>query len=469
MVFLYNIKFRNYAALFDNLYYAQQFPRVYLCIVKFLSEIFNYNYFAIRILPFLFQVINIFLVYFLISKIVFPKNKLKALLFVLLFLSFHTTLFYFSQLKHYTMDIFFTLISTWYFYELSSYYERITTKSLVYISMLLCIFIGPFFSYTFPIVIAPLMIGFFITFLLEYNNKIFSIKALLPIILFIISLCLNYYTDLQFVLHDKGQYHNFDMFVMNYSSVGLIWKGLLNIIWLFTSIFFFDKYYSPSFLYLLYIIKILVLIFSLLGFVMIFYNEIVKIKKPGFFGSLSLKKTPGIQIYFLLLFFITMFLYLVRMLPMGTHRINYFCFIYISYFFITGVFATIKKFNRAKYVLLPVIIFAAAFPAIESNICELKNTNLNFDQKIYSNVGHAINIAQFYSLPIMVSYNEFYPASIMEGQENLMIKAHHEYKPEYSVPVFVVKNGELNNLVDSLHLKNYLFLTKYNYQIFPKK
>ena len=144
---LYNIKFRNYPDLFGNLYYAQQFPRIYLCIVKFISELFNYNYFAIRVLPFSIQVINIFLIYFFIGNILFPKCKIKAFLFILFFLSFHTTLFYFSQLKAYTMDIFFAFMSIWYFNYLSGNYRTIKIKSLGYTGMLFFIFSGSFFSY----------------------------------------------------------------------------------------------------------------------------------------------------------------------------------------------------------------------------------------------------------------------------------------------------------------------------------
>ena len=468
---LYNIKFRNYSGLFDNLYYIQQFPRVYLSLLKLLIEIFNYNYFAIRVIPFSIQVINIGLVYFLISKIVFPGNKVKALLIVLFFLSFHTTLFYFSQLKQYTMDIFFALMSAWYFYYLSQYYQKISARSFGYIAMLFFIFIGSFFSYTFPIVITPVMLGLFITSLRELYNKKLTIKPVLPVVIFIFSLVLNYYTDLQFVLSDKGQYHNFDIFIMNYNGIYLIIKSFFNIAWLFTSIFFFDKYYNSYFLYLLYFIKVVVLIFSLLGFIIILYKEVIKLKteRPWFFQSLSFTKAPGMQVYFLLLFFLTLFLYLLRLLPVGTFRLNYFCCIYISYFLITGIFYIIKRFNNLKYVLLPVVIFAAAFPALASDICELKNTNLNFDQKVYDNVGKAIKTAKINTSPIFVSYNEFYPMSIMQGQENLIIKSHHAYKPKDSIPVFVFKKGELNNLLDSLHPGEYILLTKYNYQTLCNK
>jgi hypothetical protein len=335
--------------------------------------------------------------------------------------------------------------------------------------MLVCIFIGPFFSYTFPIVVAPIMLLLFITFLFEGSNRNLSLKPMLPLIVFALALTINYFTDLQFVLSDKGQYHNFDTFVMNYKSIGLMGKGLLNIAWLFTSIFFFDKSYSFSFLCLLYFIKILVLIFSLLGLYHVIENQVKKIKRENgtFLKSLSFSGKPGIQFFFLLLFMATIFLYLIKMLPLGTHRINYFCVIYITYFVITGFSYTMKKLPKLKYLLLPAIVFAASFPAMASDINELKNTNLDFDQKIYDNVGKAINTAKADSLPIVVAFNEFYPKSLVKGTEGLMIKSHHAYKPKDSIQVYVCKNGELDSLLRCHHLSNFVLVKKYSYKIFP--
>ena len=152
------------------------------------------------------------------------------------------------------------------------------------------------------------------------------------------------------------------------------------------------------------------------------------------------------------------------MLPVGTHRINYFCLVFIIYFLITGLSVFIGKNNKLKYFLLPLIFFAAAFPAIRSDAREIKNLNLDFDQKIYVNVGNAIEASKVDKLPIVVAYNEFYPATIMKGQENLMIKAHHEYKPKDSIPVFVIKNGELPGTLRD-NFGSYILLKKYSYQI----
>lgn len=468
---LYNIKFRSYSALFGNLYYMQQFPRIYLCIVKFISEIFNYNYFAIRVLPCSIQILNILLIYFIIGNILFPKSKIKEFLFILFFLSFHTTIFYFSQLKAYTMDIFFTFMSIWYFYYLSRNYKTIKIKSLAYIGMLFFIFLGSFFSYTFPIVVTPIIFIFFITFFSESFKGKLSLKPIMPIAIFVLALVLNYFTDLKFVLTNKGQYQNFDMYVMQYQSLGSIIKSLFNIVWIFTSMFFFDKAYNTYFLGLLYFVKIIILISVLLGFLLVFYRNFIKLKiqKIKYFNTFSFLNVPGIEIYLLSLFFATLILYFLKMLPVGTHRINYFCFTFSTYFLITGIFFIISKFNRIKYFLLPIILFASIFPAIQMNINEIKGSNMDFDQKIYENVGKAVDVAQANHLPIVVFYNEFYPASIMEGQESLMIKAHHDYKPKDSIPVIVLKNESFHGNEKKIDYMRYVFLSKYNYRIVDSK
>jgi hypothetical protein len=467
---LYNIKFHTYSGLFNNLYYSQQFPRVYLSTVKFIAEIFNYNYFAIRVLPFSFQIVNIFLIYFLISKVVFPSDKFKALLFVLFFLSFHTTFFYFSQLKAYTADIFFTLMSVWYFYFLSKNYKSLSISSIRYLGMLFFIFSGIFLSYTFPIVFAPILIFLFLTFLSEIREHKISLKSILPMAVFIVALVLSYFTDLRFVLSDKGQYQNFSTYVMNYGNIRLFIKSLWNIAWLFTSMFFFDKAYNSYFLILLYFIKIIILIGGVTGLILVLYKYSKKTvsEKWNYIKTINFINPINIDIYLLVLFFVTIALYFLRMLPLGTHRINYFCFVFVTYFLITGVSFLLKRFKQSKYFLLPLIIFAAFFPAVQGNINELKNTNLDFDQKIYNNVGKALNAAHHYSLPVVVPYNEFYPSSIMEGQESLMIKSHHLYKPKDSIPVFVIKNNDLGNIAKGIKSDKYILINKYTYQVVNK-
>ncbi len=81
---------------------------------------------------------------------------------------------------------------------------------------------------------------------------------------------------------------------------------------------------------------------------------------------------------------------------------------------------------------------------------------------------NAIEASNENKLPIVVAYNEFYPATIMKGQENLMIKAHHKYKPKDSIPVFVYRNGKLPDILKTTPSKKYIFLTKYTYQVIQR-
>ncbi|RYE36951.1 MAG: hypothetical protein EOP48_29210, partial [Sphingobacteriales bacterium] len=46
-----SLKFKSYAQIFGELFHIQQFPRTYLVIIKWLAEITNYNYYALRFFP----------------------------------------------------------------------------------------------------------------------------------------------------------------------------------------------------------------------------------------------------------------------------------------------------------------------------------------------------------------------------------------------------------------------------------
>jgi hypothetical protein len=337
--------------------------------------------------------------------------------------------------------------------------------------MLFYIFSGVFVSYTFPIVFAPILIFLFFTAVSEIKNHQFSLKSILPIIIFIVALVISYFTDLRFVLSDKGQYQNFSVYVMNYRSISLFIKSFRNIVWLFTAMFFFDKAYNSYFLILLYFIKIIILICGSTGFMVVLYKYSKKIarEKLNYIKSINFINPVKIDLYLLLLFFVTIALYFLRMLPLGTPRINYFCFIFSTCFVISGVFFIGTRIKYAKYALVPLVSFGALFPAIQGNINELKNTNIDFDQKIYNNVGNVLRLAKDEDLPIIVRYNEFFPASIMEGQEDLMIKAHHLYKPKDSIPVFMIKENGLGNVVKQLKSNRYILINKYSYQIIKKR
>jgi len=167
---LSNLKFKSYTDLFGNLDYIQQFPRVYLTLINFFAEVSNYNYFVLRFFPFAFQVSNIILIYFVVRNLVFTKRSVNSLIFVFLFLAYNTTGAYFSQIKHYTAEIFFSLIAIWQYTYINS--DQIKIWSIKHILFLLALFTGMFFSYSYPIVVSPILIILTIKLFEQYKNKI---------------------------------------------------------------------------------------------------------------------------------------------------------------------------------------------------------------------------------------------------------------------------------------------------------
>lgn len=465
---LYNLKYKSYTELFDNLFYIQQFPRLYLVIIKFIAEITNYNYFALRFMPTIMQLINIMFVTFVIRKIIFKKNNFQSFIFLLFFLSFQVTIIYFTQLKQYTMEMFFSLLSVYFYFYLSKKYEEIKIMSPSYLLILVGIFLGSFFSYTFPITITPLLFILFITTIYNFKNKKIYLKTIFPILVFLIALTINYFTDLQFVLNSDAQYGNFNEYLMNYNNLKSIIYGFYNIIRLFAYNFTYSpQNYDIAFVIFLHTTKVLIILLTTIGLFKILFEQLDKIKlhKEKYLKSLSIYKKPDISIYFLGLFIITIILYLAQKLPLGQARINYFAFLFTTYFMITGLFFLIKKVKYIKYILVPIVLFATIFQISRNYYREFENKNLIFDQKIYKNVGSAIINAQNTDLPIIVNNNEFYPASIMQDQENLIIKAHHLFKPNNPIKFYIIKSSNIKKLQDSLHFKSYIKLNKYNFEI----
>lgn len=459
---LYNLKFRTFSESFGPLFYIQQFPRTYLVFLKLITKYFNYDYFAIRFIPTFIQLLNLALIYFVVSKNIYSRIRIKRYIFFLLFLSYHSTLFYFTQIKQYSMEIFFVILCFVCFDYLITKLartERVRWKNAFVFVVFLT---GPLMSYSFPIVAAPAL--FLVTLKTLTSSDKLKLKktGILVGISFFIGLTLSWFTDLRFVLSDKQQYGNFSSNVFDYSSANSLWEGVKNIVWLPSSIFFFNKNYPLYIVSIFYVFKIIVLLVVLLG---VFLN--IKNLYPIWKFSVIHKKSKltnlqWLESYLFLILCATLFLYILKLLPLGVHRLNYFCVLPLSYFLIKGTFAIVDRRGYQYKLMLWVTIFVASFPAVRSSLNELANDNLNFSQEIYNNVGNAIEVAEELNLPITVIENEFFPHSIMSKSEILMIKSHHLYKPGKSPEVFILKQFNRAG-------KPSLLVKKESFAILPKE
>jgi hypothetical protein len=117
---IYNLKFKTPAQLWGALDYMQQFPRVYLQIVKWFAANLDYSYTSLRLPSFIVGVTTIIACYRLMDRL-YPKTQLSRFLFVMVFISSYTFTEYFVQIKQYTMEMLLSIVALWqliYLFEL---------------------------------------------------------------------------------------------------------------------------------------------------------------------------------------------------------------------------------------------------------------------------------------------------------------------------------------------------------------
>lgn len=96
-----NLKFRTADALWGQLEYMQQFPRLYLQALKVITETFNYSYSSLRLPSFVVHTAGVLLCIY-ISRRLFKRSVMAVFTFVLIYISFKTSQDYFVQGQHNT-------------------------------------------------------------------------------------------------------------------------------------------------------------------------------------------------------------------------------------------------------------------------------------------------------------------------------------------------------------------------------
>jgi 4-amino-4-deoxy-L-arabinose transferase-like glycosyltransferase len=108
-----NIVQRSYAQLLKPLDYVQAAPVGFLLLQKFISSLFGTSEYALRLLPLIASIISVFIFYDIAKKIL---NK-PAVSIALILFSVNNYLIYFaSEVKQYSSDVFFALVIIWFAY-----------------------------------------------------------------------------------------------------------------------------------------------------------------------------------------------------------------------------------------------------------------------------------------------------------------------------------------------------------------
>ncbi|MGQ9817507.1 MAG: hypothetical protein ACUVQ3_06135 [bacterium] len=192
-----NIIQRSYSALLKPLDYAQAAPVGFLCIEKLCVDIMGNNEFALRI----FSLISGILAIFLFSKILQFFDNFKANFFALLYFTINDPLIYFSsEVKPYSSDVFFSLIIILMAIRVIKDYPQ--SLSLI---IPLCLISAFCIWFSFPSVFVFCGIWLVLTLIMlkNKNGKAFSLLMLGGIIWFL-SLGINYSISLQHLTKNKG-------------------------------------------------------------------------------------------------------------------------------------------------------------------------------------------------------------------------------------------------------------------------
>ncbi len=208
---IYNLKTKTAPALLGKLDLMQQFPRIYLVLVKWFTAAFNYSYFSLRLPAFLVSLLVMALCMHL-AKVIFGIRVWQRYLLILFVISSYPFTEYMVQSKQYTMDLLAVLVALWQVIEFWQLRQGPPMFTLKYLLLCLSCIVVPFFSYEYPMAIAPVFFLAFprlVSLIREKSAQARTtliIMIVLPLLLSAFSLAVFYVFDVKQLMADSAMY-----------------------------------------------------------------------------------------------------------------------------------------------------------------------------------------------------------------------------------------------------------------------
>ena len=209
---IYNLKFKTAAQLWGPLDFMQQFPRAYITPIKWFTSRFGYSYTALRLPSYLVGLSVIIVCYRLMNRLYSPGH-FNRFLFVLVLISCSTFTDYFVEIKQYTMELLLSLVALWQLIELLEMDNAAPLHKGRYQLLCASFLAAPFFSYSYPVAIAPVFIVLLVqSVYIPGNGSTTGIKRNLiilkffPLLLCAISISIFYIIDVSQLLRDKNMH-----------------------------------------------------------------------------------------------------------------------------------------------------------------------------------------------------------------------------------------------------------------------
>lgn len=448
---IYNLKFKTITQLWGPLDLLQQCPRTYLTILKEVTSYFDYSYTALRLPALVITAASALFIFYLKKKIFPGGNSIYSYLFILILISSQTFTDYIVQVKHYEMDIFLCLLALWQLMTLSEICNIGSVGRSRYLLLCLSFLAAPFFSYVYPIAIAPIFPVMILNSVASVKNKQnnkgqFLLSLYLPLVITAISVFVFYRIDVRQLMADDRMYQSYIKLCYNGTKESFpeeFWK-------------LFSLVGSGA---------LFEIIFGILGVVSFSYGIYV--------ASVTLKKQEysrenNFRLYAVALLLVVLCLFLAEKLLGGVARLTAFTVPSIS-ILIVLFFEAMKKQGYTK----PANIAAAVlFLGLLGNIVSTCIGRFTYPEyanriKTYWHTEEALKLARLNKIPILItdgvrgvedgiredqgnvllpapgtiSFNTITPAQVA-GSDTLCAEAILKDDPEYKVwapvPVYVI-------------------------------
>ena len=446
---IYNLKTKDFNGLRGKLELMQQFPRAYLLVFKFFTSAFDYRYFSLRLPSYVVGMSTIFLSLHIIKRI-YSDTVLTRYLFVLILVSSFTFTKYFVETKQYSMDVFLSVLTLWQLLEVLQLGQN-PLKGRKYGLVCMSFLLAPFFSYTYPLAVFPVyMIALLriLKILRSSDDTSAKYKKMIlvcfPLLLCSISLYLFYIFDLKQLMAD-GAMHGFWSFLM-------IDKSHLLTSFLTTAYTLFSQLGSGL---------IFETIFGIVGIISFLYGA-----QTGLIRYM--KKEESIEIYLLIYCFllvsVSLALFLLGFMPIGTPRLNAYTVpsITILIIYITNK-VSLKVTRDSRKLILPAILYLGTAGNVFSVFINYFSGPIYKKQMIiYNATEKAIQQAQTRKIPILITKGYTYP---YEGPANpdgapepgiWALKTFPSYLPADNLQVYAISDLDhaeayLQSMPDSVH------------------
>lgn len=436
---IFNIKYRSFLGLFGPLDYIQEFPRAYLALVRQFVVFLNYSMYSYKIIPYVVQVVNLVLLIAVLKKLLYKNEWFKQFSVYIMFSYNLITVFYFTKVKQYTMDMCFTLLAFLQFHYILKNAKNMKC-SKEYAVILLVIFFGPLLTYGYEICVVPSLVLLVILFIDSIRKKQTNYLFLIPLLVFAVSLGIVYQINLKYMFSNGPQQGAFYKYFIHYDNPVVFIKQIM---------FSFDKFLCSLFCmpgnisskYIMGGLALLRYVFGLLTVTGIIYS-LIRMGRAFYHKEdiFTLAESSGnsYRFYFVVCFLSVFFLYCIGKLPVGEARLDYYAFLMLAYFVVAGAHvlyswrSPLMRFLVGCYVVVSVMYFGVFY--LELQYKELKFQSSGFDQGIYSNIGRALARANEIDATLVVLKDT---SPVLH---DLLIKAHPNYLVTKQLKIVVVDN-----------------------------